>query len=515
MFKVNLCLSVVVFIHGSVASVCPVVAATGEETSLTAVVKVHSKNRPVSLSSPWRKQTPRSVSGSGVIIGKGRVLTNAHVIMNTTEIMLQPAGSSKRIPARLKSFATGIDLAILEFDPREGLEDIEPLKLAEELPAVQSTVRVYGYPTGGDAQSVTEGIISRIEHTSYRYGARGLRIQIDAAINPGNSGGPAMVEGRIAGLAFSSRRNANDIGYVIPTVEIQKFLDDVKDGSYGGKPAFNVQYQYLENPVLRRQLNVPDGATGVLCRGVSQLPDSPLKNGDVITHISKYSVDNRGKCRMDNDVNLTLSRLAGEIATDGHVPVTVIRDGTEQQLSVPVETRRKLIDYLAGNSPTYFVYGPLVFSNAKADYLAAIDAGSTSTDARQRQALTVIRTLMQQAGSPLLERRNEYRNADSTEELVVVTRLLTHTSARGYRPIPYFMTVKSVDGQTVTGFAQLVTLLRDAHDEFVEIRFHDSVADIIVLDRQQTLDATESILEDNGIIRQGSRELMKIWELRK
>ncbi len=483
-----------------------------EGANLNAVVKVHSKNRSINLSSPWLKQTPRSVSGSGVIIGKGQVLTNAHVVLNTTEIALQPFNSSERIPASVKILAPGIDLALLEFEPTGDLMDIAPLTLAEKSPAVQSTVQVYGYPTGGVTQSVTEGIVSRIEHTSYRYGAVGLRIQIDAAINPGNSGGPAIVDGQIAGLAFSHIRSANDIGYVIPTEEIRKFFDDVADGAYDGKPDFNVNYQHLENSALRRRLKLSSDVTGVLCHGVREQKDSPLKEGDIITQIADYNVDNRGRCRMQNEVNVSFTRLAIEVAENGHIPVTVIRNGTKQQLSVPVEMRKKLIKYTIGNYPRYFVYGPVVFSDATADYMVAIDAGGASSDANRRRALTVVKSMMQQAKSPLVQRRYEFRDETSTEELVVVTRLLTHETARGYRTIPYFLTVKSVNDQKVTGFSQMVALLRDAQDEFVDIRFFDSLADVIVLDRLRVIAATESILEDNGIVRQGSRELMKVWE---
>ncbi len=105
-----------------------------EEANLKAVVKVHSKNRTVSLSSPWRRQSPRSVSGSGVIIGPGQLLTNAHVVLNTTEITLQPFNSSERIPAEVKILAAGIDLALLEFEATGALSDVEPLVLADESP---------------------------------------------------------------------------------------------------------------------------------------------------------------------------------------------------------------------------------------------------------------------------------------------------------------------------------------------------------------------------------------------
>ena len=54
--------------------------------------------------------------------------------------------------------------------------------------------------------SVTSGVVSRIEVTSYVHGAAELLgIQIDAAINSGNSGGPAFnSQGECVGIAFQS-----------------------------------------------------------------------------------------------------------------------------------------------------------------------------------------------------------------------------------------------------------------------------------------------------------------------
>lgn len=53
---------------------------------------------------------------------------------------------------------------------------------------------VVGYPIGGDTISVTSGVVSRIEVTSYVHGSTELLgVQIDAAINSGNSGGLLLV----------------------------------------------------------------------------------------------------------------------------------------------------------------------------------------------------------------------------------------------------------------------------------------------------------------------------------
>lgn len=64
----------------------------------------------------------------------------------------------------------------------------------------------YRYPIGGETLSVTSGVVSRIEVTSYVHGtAELLGIQTDSAINSGNSGGPAFNgRGQCVGIAFQS-----------------------------------------------------------------------------------------------------------------------------------------------------------------------------------------------------------------------------------------------------------------------------------------------------------------------
>ena len=49
------------------------------------------------------------------------------------------------------------------------------------------------------------------------------------------------------GLIFSKLTQADNIGYIIPSEEIDLFLKDVGDGTYDGKPAIHESLQTLEN----------------------------------------------------------------------------------------------------------------------------------------------------------------------------------------------------------------------------------------------------------------------------
>ncbi len=72
------------------------------------------------------------------------------------------------------------------------------------------------YPIGGDSQSVTSGVVSRIEVTAYVHGSSELLgMQIDAAINSGNSGGPAFNgAGECVGIAFQVRIRLQEWGNI-------------------------------------------------------------------------------------------------------------------------------------------------------------------------------------------------------------------------------------------------------------------------------------------------------------
>ena len=69
---------------------------------------------------------------------------------------------------------------------------------------LQDAVAVVGYPIGGDTISVTSGVVSRIEVTSYVHGSTELLgVQIDAAINSGNSGDEVFITSLLFGLMLS------------------------------------------------------------------------------------------------------------------------------------------------------------------------------------------------------------------------------------------------------------------------------------------------------------------------
>ena len=77
------------------------------------------------------------------------------------------------------------------------------LRIPRSLSILQDAVAVVGYPIGGETISVTTGVVSRIEVTSYSHGATELLgIQIDAAINPGNSGAALLMWSHVSSIVL-------------------------------------------------------------------------------------------------------------------------------------------------------------------------------------------------------------------------------------------------------------------------------------------------------------------------
>src|SRR5260370_20220718 len=156
-----------------------------------SVVGVYATVRGPDFLHPWRKNAPVEITGSGAIIEGRQILTNAHVVLDASEIYVQGRGGGDKVEAKIKAIGPGVDLALLTVDNKDFFDKRPALPRNKTLPAERTAVEVYGYPIGGSDLSVTKGIISRIDYGDYNYRDLGLRIQADAALHPGNSRGEA------------------------------------------------------------------------------------------------------------------------------------------------------------------------------------------------------------------------------------------------------------------------------------------------------------------------------------
>lgn len=469
-----------------------------------SVVKIFSTLRRPDPYKPWTKSTPQDVTGSGVIIEGKRILTNAHVVGYASQVEIQASQDGEKVPATVVAVARGMDLALLKLDDESYFDKHPALPRASVLPDVREQVFAYGYPMGGNSLSITKGIVSRVEFVPYGSGNAGLRVQIDAPINPGNSGGPVIAGDKMIGLAFSGVAGANNIGYVIPNEEIELFLSDIADGRYDGKQLLLDTVQTLENPALRQHLKLDKSIEGAVVHHPFRNDAAyPLKEWDIITRIGEYPIDNQGMVKLGPNLRVRFQYRVQQVAKDGKVPLTVVRGGKTLHVLVPVSgPRQLLIPSLDGDYPSYFVYGPIVFTRATADFLSFISANAAALNAFSYNA------------SPLVTRRGDSPDAQHEELVVVSSPFFPHKLVAGYSNRMGGV-VESVNGMQVRSLRHLVAILRDLKDDMLVIRFDQREGETIVLPRKEMLAATENILSDNGVRSQGSPDMMDIWNGKK
>ncbi|MGO9114121.1 MAG: PDZ domain-containing protein [Thermoguttaceae bacterium] len=461
------------------------------------VVKVYSTLREPNFVRPWTKDSPREASGSGVILAGKRILTNAHVVAYASQVFVQANQSTERVLAKVKVFVPRLDMAILEVDNPTFFEQRSPLPLADNLPAMKQSVSVYGYPVGGEQLSITQGVVSRIEYRSIAYGSSAVRIQIDAALNPGNSGGPAVSDGKLIGLVFSKYSTGENIGYLLAAEEVKMLLMAIEKGRYAGKLQLGEEVATTENEALRAKLGLEKEAGVLVVQPFSDKPDYPLKRWDVILKIGDQPLDSQGNVKVLDDLRLSYQYLVPKLAHDSHVKLTVFRNRKTVEVNAPVRAQVDLvIPHLLGKYPRYFIYGPMVFTQATQDFAARIAAsamGATYTTFYK---------------SPLVPRLLD-QPCFAGEEIVTLTHLLPHKTSKGYSP-PSFSAVSRINGAKVRNLAHLVELLRDATGEFLVVELTGPI-EPLVFRRAEVLQATEEILADEGIRKQYSDDLENVW----
>jgi serine protease Do len=138
-------------------------------------------------------------TGSGFIVGDGKILTNAHVVEGCSRMAARNA-QGQRTGARVDAIDPRRDLALLSVPVGFG-----PVLVFRDSPPVQrgETVITYGFPLSGVLSSgptLTTGDVSALA------GLRDnpLHFQISAPVQPGNSGGPLLdLQGHVMGVVVS------------------------------------------------------------------------------------------------------------------------------------------------------------------------------------------------------------------------------------------------------------------------------------------------------------------------
>lgn len=356
-------------------------ARAADDAPRRATVQISFVSREPDWSQPWQFGHQQSGSGSGVVIAGRRILTNAHVAADATYLTVRKAGDAKKYPAHVLFVAHDGETALLTVDDPSFFDGTAPAEFGD-LPSPRDKLVVYGFPTGGTELSTTEGVVSRVGAVTYSHsGRRLLAIQTDAAINPGNSGGPVFKDGKVVGIAFQHlvSPGAENIGYVVPVPLIQRFLSDVKDGSYHGIPALGVNWQETENQALRRALGLSEDGAGVLITRIQYGSSAwgVFQPGDVLVKLDGVAIAQNGTVPLRRDERVDLGDLVARRQIGEALDAVVVRGGKPATLKL---TLKRLVELVPGPRhdvvPSYFILGGFVFMPLSEDFFRAHGGGT-------------------------------------------------------------------------------------------------------------------------------------------
>jgi S1-C subfamily serine protease len=338
-----------------------------DEAPWESIVRIEASFLLPDYRTPWNAGRPSGGSGTGFYIGQNRFLTNAHVVSNSTKLVIRLMDSPEPYEARIKFIAHDCDLAMIEPVNPKPFSKLKPLQFGD-IPKLNTEVIAVGYPIGGERVSVTRGVVSRIDFQNYSHSGidQHLAIQVDAAINPGNSGGTVIQENKVVGVAFQgySGSVAQNVGYMIPVPVIQRFLKDVSDGHYDHYVDMAISTFPIENPAQVKALGLEDNGIGVMVSNVESAgcAANALKVGDAILAIDGNPVYSNGLIKVDGemvDMNEVVERkFAGD-----KIKIDLLRDG--KKVSTVVELKRFLPYLIMGEQynqrPQYVLYAGLLF----------------------------------------------------------------------------------------------------------------------------------------------------------
>ena len=184
-------------------------------------------------------------AGSGVIIDQNDeeifILTNYHVVDNTTELMVQFIDNNS-YDAKIKGVSKRKDIAIVSVSKKD-IKDETKEKIKVAILGDSNQIKVgNGVIAIGNAlgygQSVTTGVVSALGREIVDNDYILNMIQIDAAINGGNSGGALLNnKGEVIGIntaKYSSNSSTSSsiegMGFSIPISDVKEIIQVLISG---------------------------------------------------------------------------------------------------------------------------------------------------------------------------------------------------------------------------------------------------------------------------------------------
>jgi hypothetical protein len=355
-----------VFVILNVATAAKSVASQWEKS----IVTIEVSQIQYDFRQPWSKQ-PQQIEKSGVVIGKGEILTTAQGLDSSIMVRLQRLGESRWWDAQIKWLDYHANLAIIAAKDDKFFIGLKPACLCESTPDKENLHIVRW--KGGNLET------RRIEFNQYVVDEAELSflnyVQMELESLPAQSLSPEIIisSDKVAGLTTGRSDSGTR---AIPAPFIVSILKELKKDKWRGLGYFPFYWQPSQNPALHQYLKLQGDPRGVVVINTSQIKNQPdsLKPLDIILEIDGFQIDPAGNYIDPDFGRLLLENLAvrNKFAGDS-LTFKIWRDGKEQTVKFilpPVSYADKLVpQQVFDKEPEYLIVGGLVFQPLTEPYL--------------------------------------------------------------------------------------------------------------------------------------------------
>ncbi len=457
--------------------------AHASEDYLASIAKVRVSTYAYDMESPWYRSSGSEFSGSAVLIGDRRLITNAHVLTSASRVEVKRGDSNRWYKAYIQHVSDASDLATLTVADAAFYEGAKPVAMGNGI-KLGSEVRVVGFPIGGESVSFTQGILSRIEVSDYAHSAmNNLLYQLDAAINSGNSGGPVFHQGKLVGISAQGIDEADNIGYAIPVPVINQFLADIKDGRVDGVPILPFTAQLLANSSQRAFYNTGEDS-GLLVNKVAGPRSSQcLAAGDIILAIDGHKIGPNGMVELPGNLFVPIDYLAARKQLHESVLFTVNSNGKPVTLRCELSWNWKNVWQVSSvrfdYRPNWLELGGIILVEMTDEVFQFISDYEVDVDGYVSDAQVELQP--QTPARP--------------ERLLYVVNVLPHDANSGYEF--YDQILISFNGHSVRSLSQLKELLAENKSDWVELGFHSGSKAVFKRDELRAI--SETLQQEYGL----------------
>ncbi|HEU4626751.1 MAG TPA: DegQ family serine endoprotease [Steroidobacteraceae bacterium] len=265
--------------------------------------------------------------GSGFIVSSdGYVLTNAHVVNDSTDVTVKLT-DRREFSAKVVGSDVRSDVAVLKIDAR-GLPTVK-IGDSSKVQAGEWVVAI-GAPFGFE-NSVTAGVVSATSRAVGTENSIVPFIQTDVAVNPGNSGGPLFnLRGEVIGInsmIYSGTGGYQGISFAIPidiALDVEQQL--IKTG-HVTRGRIGVTIQEVTAQLAQSfGLDRPRGALVSSVEKDGPADKAGLKPGDVILAVNGRQIE----------VSSELANIIAHIRPGDTARLDILRNGKNEQVRVRV-----------------------------------------------------------------------------------------------------------------------------------------------------------------------------------